>query len=91
LEAVEGFGDSGSSGGGRRVWRRSEALEEVEGSGGSTARSSGEGTKLWRRHEALEVVEGSGGGQRVGRRSKTPEAASTKLWKRQQALEAGLS
>jgi hypothetical protein len=66
------------SGDGRRFWKRSEGLEEVEGSGGSTARSSGDGRKLWRmskapeaastklwsRHEALEAVEGYCGGSR---------------------------
>jgi hypothetical protein len=77
-----------SSGDSRKLWRRkgaleevSEALEEVEGSGGSqhevleTTGSSGDGGKVRRRSKGLEEVEGS-------------EAASTKLWRRQEALEA---
>jgi hypothetical protein len=60
--------ETGSSGGGRKLWSRSkalgkvsEALEEVR-LGGS-------------KHEALEAVEGSGGGRRFWRRSQ-------RLWKR---------
>jgi hypothetical protein len=58
--------------GGRKLWRRSKALEEVEGSGGSTARSSGGSWRLWR-------LEGSGGSEALEDRS--PEY-SKKLWRR---------
>jgi hypothetical protein len=79
LEAVESFRDS------RKLWRRSkaaersEALKEVEGSGGGRrlrrqqARSSGRGRKLWRGQEALERAGSPGGGRRLWRRSETLE------------------
>jgi hypothetical protein len=73
---------AGSFGGGQRLWRRSEALWEVEGSEGSiaealeTAGSCGNSRKLWREvWEVLEEVDGS-------------EAASMKPWRQQEALEA---
>jgi hypothetical protein len=69
-----------SSGGGRRLWRRSKALEEVEGSGGSkhkaleTAVSSGGGRKHWRRLRGLET-----GASPEGSRSKALEGKKEAL------------
>jgi hypothetical protein len=71
-----------------KLWRWSKYLEEVRGSGGCRRLRRQYRTKLLRRQEALEAVEGCGEDQRLGRRSKAPEAASTKLWRLQEVLEA---
>jgi hypothetical protein len=87
LEEAVAWKEIASSGGSRRVWRRSEGLEQVEGSGSSTGRSSGGDRRLWRRSESLEAVRGSGGGQRLRRQSAPSSGDGKKLWRQQEALE----
>jgi hypothetical protein len=53
LRRQEALEVAGSSGGGKKLWRTSKALEAVKGS---------RGRMVWRRSKALEAVEGCGGG-----------------------------
>jgi hypothetical protein len=71
LKAVEA---AGSSGGGRKLWRRSEALkgrsEALKGRSKAPEAAQHEtrdSRKLWRRSKAVEVVGSSGGGRELWR------------------------
>jgi hypothetical protein len=64
---------------GREVWRRQEALEQVEISGGGwrrskaseTVGSSRGGRRVWISLKGLEEVRGCGGGRRLQRQQKS--------------------